>query len=143
MNRCRPTPSIVKNALFNILGDIEGLTFIDLFAGTGQIGLEAERRGAKVIFVERDHRRAMGIRKKTKGKVIRGDALKVLKKLKGDIIFADPPYGYTKYESLIEIALGSLTEGGVFILEHSKKKSFGADRERIYGDTVLSFWWKG
>ncbi|MDQ7082793.1 MAG: RsmD family RNA methyltransferase [Aquificota bacterium] len=41
----RPTSSLVKNALFNILGDIEGLTFLDLFAGTGQIGLEAERRG--------------------------------------------------------------------------------------------------
>ncbi len=140
----RPTSSLVRNALFNILGDIEGLTFLDLFAGTGQIGLEAERRGAKVIYVEKDPRRAMEIKKVAKGKVIRGDALRVLDRLEDrpHIIFADPPYSFNDYHRLIEKALGALSPGGIFVLEHSKKESFGADEERVYGDTILSFWRK-
>ena len=143
----RPTKSIVKNAIFNILGDIEGLTFVDLFAGTGQIGLEAEKRGAKVIFVEKNKKLAQEIRKKTKkGKVITGDAFRFLKNLKEevDIIFADPPYKMSDkdYKLLIELALKKLRNGGVFILEHDKRKKFEADEERIYGDTVLSIWLK-
>jgi len=138
----RPTQSLVKNALFNLLGELEGLSFWDLFAGTGQIGLEAERRGAKVTFVERHRRRADEIRKKTKGRVYAEDALRFLKrtKEKAHVIFADPPYDYGQYEKLIKLALEKLEEGGAFILEHDKRKSFGAPEERRYGDTVLSIW---
>ncbi len=142
--KLRPTPSIVKNALFNILGDINGLVFYDLFAGTGQIGLEAEKRGAEVIYVEINGKNVEKIRKKAKGKVIKGDVLRVLKKLKPkpDIIFADPPYAFDKYQILIEMCLEVLNEGGIFILEHDKRKNFDADEVRIYGDTALSFWRK-
>ena len=49
--KIRPTSDLVKQAVFNILGDIEGLIFFDLFAGTGQMGIAAEERGAEVIFV--------------------------------------------------------------------------------------------
>ncbi len=144
VRKVRPTSSIVKNALFNILGDIEGVTFLDLFAGTGQIGLEAERRGAKVIYVEKNPRQALEIRKKAKGKVIRADAVRILDKLEEEpeVIFADPPYGFEGYKLLIDKALRVLKPGGVFILEHDKRRSFGADEERTYGDTVLSFWRK-
>lgn len=136
---------MVKNALFNILGEISDLVFVDLFAGTGQIGLEAERRGAKVIFVEKNRKLVYQIKRKTKeGKVITGDALNFLKKWKdkSHIIFADPPYIYDKYEELIKLALSRLEKGGVFILEHDKGKSFNAPEERKYGDTVLSIWVK-
>jgi len=145
IQRLRPTKSIVKNALFNILGNIEELLFLDLFAGTGQIGLEAERRGAKVIFVEKNKKLASEISKKTrKGRVVIGDALRFLERLKeeADIIFADPPYAYGDYERLIKLALSRLRKGGIFILEHDKRRSFGANQERRYGDTVLSIWVK-
>lgn len=141
----RPTPSIVKGALFNILGDIQGLVFFDLFAGTGQIGLEAERRGAKVLFVEKDPARARRIMERCKGRVLRGDAIRILGRLEPepDIIFADPPYSFKRYEHLIEKALRKLKPGGILVLEHERRKSFNAQEERVYGDTVLSLWRKG
>ncbi len=140
--KLRPTSSIVKNALFNILGDLEGLDFVDLFAGTGQVGLEAERRGANVTFVEKNPRLAREIKKRSKGKVITGDVMKVLGKLKADIVFADPPYSFEAYETLIKRATDALRPGGIFILEHDRRRSFGAPEERTYGDTVLSMWRK-
>jgi 16S rRNA (guanine966-N2)-methyltransferase len=147
----KPTTGLVKNALFNILGNIKGLAFLDLFAGTGQIGLEAEKRGAKPTFVEIHKKRAEDIKKKTKGKVYTGDVLKVLPKLgKYDIIFADPPYAYNKYKGLLKEAVEHLNEGGLLIVEHFKKVNLepltpeGLDFEesRTYGDTVLSFFRK-
>jgi len=144
LQKLRPTSSLVKNALFNILGDIEGITFIDLFAGTGQIGMEAQKRGARVIFVEKNPSLASSIRKKAQGKVVCTDALKFLHKLKDspDVIFADPPYNFSRYVELIYKAIETLSPGGIFILEHDKWHSFDADEERVYGDTVLSFWRK-
>jgi len=144
IQRLRPTSSLVKNALFNVLGDLEGLVFVDLFAGTGQIGLEAERRGAQVIYVEKSRPLADAIRKRAKGKVVRGDALKVLDRLEvqPDIIFADPPYSFKGYPLLIEKALRALRPGGVFVLEHDKRVRLSPMEERVYGDTVLSLWRK-
>jgi len=144
----KPTTGLVKNALFNILGNLGGLEFLDLFAGTGQIGLEAERRGAKVSFVERHRKRAEDIRKKTGGRVYAGDVLKVLPRLGNyDIIFADPPYDYDRYKELLKEAVNHLTEGGLLIVEHFKKvdlkpltpQGLEVEDERTYGDTVLTF----
>ncbi|NPA13104.1 MAG: methyltransferase [Aquificae bacterium] len=142
----RPTSSKVRQALFNILYDVEGLSFLDLFAGTGGVGITALEKGAKpVVFVEKNRKRALEIKKKLgkrEGKVIPTDAVKYLKdtQYKFDIIFADPPYNYKQYDKLIDNALNSLSEGGIFILEHRAGKSFGAEEERRYGDTILSFW---
>jgi 16S rRNA (guanine(966)-N(2))-methyltransferase RsmD len=148
----KPTTGLVKQALFNILGDIKDLDFLDLFAGTGQIGLEAEKRGANVVFIEINKRRALKIKEKTKrGKVIIGDALVNLFRLgEFDIIFADPPYNYTKYAQLLKLAQDHLTEGGLLIVEHFKKTSLENikpphllyEDKRKYGDTVLSFFRK-
>ena len=148
----KPTTGLVKNALFNILGNIKDLEFLDLFAGTGQIGLEAERRGAKVSFVEKHKKRAEDIKKKTqKGKVYTGDVLKVLPRLgEYDIIFADPPYDYDKYKQLLREIVEHLSEGGLLIVEHFKKvdlrpltpKGLEFEEQRTYGDTVLSFFRK-
>ncbi|MFN7065057.1 MAG: RsmD family RNA methyltransferase [Aquificaceae bacterium] len=142
--KLRPTSNLVKQAIFNMLGDIEGLIFFDLFAGTGQVGLMAEERGTEVIFVEKDPRSAERIRQKTKGKVIMGNSLKFLENtnIRPDIIFADPPYSYEFYDKLIELSLKILKNGGIFILEHSKKLDFSAEKKKIYGDTALSIWRK-
>ncbi len=140
----RPTSSLVKNALFNILGSVEDLLFVDLFAGTGQVGLEAEQRGARVIYVEKSRSLAQKIRKRARGKVMVGDALRILDRIgeKADVIFADPPYSFESYPLLIEKALRALKAGGVFVLEHDKRIRFSPTEERVYGDTVLSFWRK-
>ncbi len=146
MKNLRPTSSKVRQALFNILFDISDLNFLDLFAGTGEIGLTALKKGAKhVTFVEIDRRRCSDIKKKApKGsKVVCSDALKFLRNYKGkpfDIIFADPPYDYKLYNELIKEALKHLSEGGVFILEHRADKHFNSKDEKRYGDTILSFW---
>jgi len=142
--KLRPTSSVVKSALFNMLGDIEGLVFFDLFAGTGQVGLEAERRGAQVVFVEKDPKLAKEIRGKTGGKVVIGDALNFLAstEIRADVIFADPPYAYEFYDKLIELALQNLKEGGIFVLEHSSKLNFECHKRKTYGDTTLSVWRK-
>ncbi len=151
MKDLRPTSNLVKQALFNILYDVEGISFADLFAGTGEIGLTALKKGASsVVFVEKNRKRADDIRKKAAKisknfKVYSTDTIKFLKGYKGepfDIIFADPPYNYNQYEKLINLSLEKLKEGGIFILEHRAGKTFGADEERKYGDTVLSFWRK-
>jgi len=143
--KLRPTSSLVKSALFNILGDLSGLTFVDLFAGTGGVGLEAERRGANVIYVEKDPRRSAELRGKVKGKVVRGDSLRFLKTFKeeADVIFADPPYSFKDYDKLISLALERLSAEGIFILEHDKRRNFSCDQRRVYGDTVISIWRKG
>ncbi|WP_297454586.1 RsmD family RNA methyltransferase [Persephonella sp.] len=147
----RPTSSKVRQALFNILYDVSGERFLDLFAGTGEIGITALKKGAEfVYFVEKNRKRAEDIKKKASKfsknfKVVPVDALKFLKTYKDqpfDIIFADPPYNYKDYDKLIDMALKKLADGGVFILEHRSNKHFGADEERKYGDTVLSFWRK-
>ncbi|HAV39979.1 MAG: RsmD family RNA methyltransferase [Aquificota bacterium] len=142
--KIRPTSDLVKQAVFNILGDIEGLIFFDLFAGTGQMGIAAEERGAEVIFVEKNPKIAGKIRQKSKGKVIIDDVLKFLEHTehRADVIFADPPYDYEFYDKLIELAIKNLQEGGIFILEHSKKLDFSAEKKKIYGDTALSIWRK-
>jgi 16S rRNA (guanine(966)-N(2))-methyltransferase RsmD len=142
--KLRPTSNLVKQAVFNILGDIEGLVFFDLFAGTGQMGLMAEERGAEVIFVEKNPKFAEKIGHKAKGKVVIEDVLRFLERtdIRADIIFADPPYSYEFYDKLIELSLKNLKEGGIFMLEHSSKLDFSAERKKIYGDTALSIWRK-
>lgn len=151
MRDLRPTSNKVKQALFNILFDVQDKSFLDLFAGTGEIGITALKKGAKpVYFVEIEKKRAGDIKKKASKfsqdfKVISKDALKFLQNTpnKFDIIFADPPYSYKNYKRLIEEALKHLNKNGIFILEHRSNHSFNADEERKYGDTVLSFWYRG
>ena len=151
MSDLRPTSNLVRQALFNILYDVSDTRFADLFAGTGEIGITALKKGAEfVVFVEKNKKRASDIRKKASKisnqfKVYPVDVLKFLKNYKDepfDIIFADPPYDYKQYKQLIELVLKHLKNGGIFILEHRTGQSFGADEERKYGDTILSFWRK-
>ncbi len=140
----RPTSSLVKQAVFNILGDIRGSLFLDLYAGSGQMGLMAEERGAQVIFVEKNPKLAKEIKRKARGDVIISDVLRFLMGFdrEADVIFADPPYDYENYEKLIQLSLKVLKKGGIFVLEHRKNMDFGAERKKVYGDTALSLWRK-
>ena len=105
----RPTTALLRAAIFDLLGqDMEGLTFLELYAGSGAVGLEAYSRGAKeVVMVEkepknaqiiRENCRILGIDPGGKVRVIQGDALATIKSfakksMKFDIVFYDPPYG--------------------------------------------------
>jgi 16S rRNA (guanine(966)-N(2))-methyltransferase RsmD len=164
----RPTSDKVRETLFNVLGPgVAGSRFLDLFAGTGAIGIEALSRGAsKVVFVEnhapaaaliRRNLESLGIRKGAT--VLAADALRALDKLASkeknkssqyDHIFLDPPYAAAKdYARVLEfLGWGNLlAPGGVVIAEH--RRSFDLPEEagalqcyRVLkqGDAALSFY---
>lgn len=123
----RPTTDNVKESLFNIIQfDVEGRKVLDLFAGTGQLGIECLSRGAdSVVFVD-ESREAVNIVKdnlKTCGlsaSVLQMDALSYLRGCgKFDLIFVDPPYDANLYEEVLKIinSVDILSDGGIIICE--------------------------
>lgn len=159
----RPTADRVKEALFNILAvKIPDARFLDLFAGTGSIGIEALSRGAAwVVFVERSPRAVYLIRENLrrtgmnqKSLVLGQDALAALNLLgrrgeRFDVIYIDPPYkkGY-ETKALRSIAGGYLlAPGGLAVCESDCRDELPEEvdglvlvRRERYGDTVLSFY---
>ena len=117
----RPTTDNVKEALFNILQfDVEGRRVLDLFAGTGQLGIEALSRGAKsAVFVDADRDAVRIVRENLKlcglsAEVRQQDALSLLRQ--GgvyDLIFVDPPYDAGLYRPVLETikSVDNLSEG--------------------------------
>lgn len=151
----RPTPDRLRETLFNILApQIEGATFLDAYAGTGAVGIEALSRGAKrAIFVEknrgaveviRENLRALGIADQTE--VYTGKTAWVLERLAADIVFMDPPYELEgEYGQVLEL-LGK-QKSGLTIVQHSSRFDPGEQhgtlrRSRIVrqGDNSLSFY---
>ncbi len=130
----RPTTDRVRETVFNILTirmDFAESTVLDLFAGTGALGLEALSRGATHCdFVEKN-RKAAGILKENletldlgmQGEVIIGDAMRYVEKVNAqyDLIMADPPYNAPVFQKLLVniMASGILKPEGLFVLEHS------------------------
>jgi 16S rRNA (guanine966-N2)-methyltransferase len=160
--RIRPTSDRVKKSLFDILHPVAGKSFLDLFAGSGNVGLESLSRGAlHAVFLERDPRLVEAIRKSlaqlaynTKAEVIAADAERglgrlVQQKRQFDLIFADPPYDEgLVIETVKWLDRGDLlAENGIVVLQHSIRESMeelqirtmSAMDQRRYGDTVLSF----
>ena len=158
----RPTTDRVKEALFNILHSVEGTCFLDIFAGCGNVGLEALSRGARrSVFIEKEPRLVDAIRSnlrllgfESRAEVISADAetgVRMLAKRgeRFDIVFADPPYeeGYgAEIISLLERG-EVMAKKGIVVLQHSTREAGNAaesqtlvmtDRRR-YGDTMLSF----
>jgi 16S rRNA (guanine966-N2)-methyltransferase len=160
----RPTADRIREAVFSRLGDrVIGATVLDLFAGTGALGLEAASRGAlSVMFVEQSRAALVSLQKNLKAfrkgrevscelTVLRGDAFAQLRKLAGasekfSLILADPPYGDAA-QSLVEDKNlpALLTTGGLFVLESAKRDELRLPaawrliRESVYGDTGVSF----
>ncbi|MBX7042824.1 MAG: RsmD family RNA methyltransferase [Ignavibacteria bacterium] len=124
----RPTSDRAKETLFNILASrysITGAKAADLFCGTGAFGLECISRGAEaVVFVDFNtdlaKRNAAALGVEDKCIFVRGDALAFVQNTgeRFDLLFADPPYLYEKYETLAETSLGI---SGTVIIEHSGK----------------------
>jgi len=137
----RPTADNVKEALFNMLQfDLEGRRVLDLFAGTGQLGIEALSRGAaEAVFVDQDREAVRIVKENLKAcgfeaSVRRQDALSYLKeKEKFDVIFVDPPYDSGLYEPVLETikSVDKLSEGGIIVCE--------ARRERLLPDMTAPY----
>ena len=158
--RARPTTDFAKEGLFNILinsFDFTELKVLDLFSGTGSIGLEfASRETDFVEMVEKNHMHYDFINKTIQNmqinnaRVIKTDAFTYIDHIKQsfDIIFADPPYDMEKAETLPEIILSSeiLKPGGWFIFEHSKNLEYSNHPDcfdqRAYGSVHFSFFKK-
>ena len=168
----RPTSSKVRESIFNIIrltesGTVfyEGETImLDLFAGSGIMGLESLSRGAKkAVFVEKNPHHSEIIRKnllchceelatkQSKTKLITADAIKILDKLdeKFNFIFIDPPYAAELYEPVLKKIQENkiLSQEGFIILEYSSnlnieevicKTEFKIYKTKIYGDTGIT-----
>ena len=145
----RPTTSIVRKSLFDILHNISGKSVLDLYAGTGVIGFEASSRGAKqVTFVDSSLRVNSLLKINSasfnypKFHFIKKDALSFLNSNKSyDIIFADPPYNYNLLNELTSKAFNRLNKYGIFVLESSPREfSTTPFKVKVHGDTQLTFW---
>ncbi len=159
----RPTTDFAKESLFNLLNnriDFEGMDMLDLFAGTGGIGIECISRGAReVTAVEIAHVQQNWIIQCCKQlqinnlTVIRGDVFKFLSscRVQYDLIFADPPYALDKICYLPDIILGLnnsgssniLKEDGWLVIEHGQDTDFTTHPRHIetrqYGSVHFSF----
>jgi len=140
MKDVRPTSGKVLQALFNILGDINGSKFLDLFSGTGHVGLEALKRGAEsCVFVENVRPRADAIKKLSPDSLVlslevrRAVSWLVKREIKFDIIFADPPYNSGWCGEILKIpGLEQIfSDDCVFILEHSIREKFEINNEKF------------
>lgn len=151
----RPTPDRLRESLFNILAPhIEGAVFLDAYAGTGAVGIEALSRGAKrCIFVDNRRAAAEVIRENLatlgltqRAEVCCGKAILVLERLPADIVFLDPPYELAKeYEQALTV-LGE-TARGLVIVQYAGRAAledrYGAlsrTRTLRQGDNALSFY---
>ena len=154
----RPTSDMARESLFNILQyRVNGASFLDLFAGTGAMGIEALSRGAKKVTFNDKSRDSVALVKKNLQKlsitervqVLNKDALEVLKSgEKFDIIYIDPPYSTDLGVKALELVANALTDTGVAIFEDEKEFSgevqgLTITDRRKYGRVKLTFFEKG
>lgn len=162
-HRTRPTAERVREALFDILGPaVAGMRVLDLYAGTGAVGLEALSRGAaRAVFVEKDRDALRALRQnlaalrvsRMAARVVAGDAVGVVGGLRRDeapfdLAFLDPPYGLPVVPRVLDaLVLGRvLAPGARVIVQHFAKDAvvappgLGAGRApRRFGETALTF----
>ncbi|HEV3255120.1 MAG TPA: 16S rRNA (guanine(966)-N(2))-methyltransferase RsmD [Candidatus Acidoferrales bacterium] len=162
--RLRPTSDRLRETLFDILGaDIEDSLFVDAFAGTGAVGIEALSRGARQAFFLENHPRAVKLIRQNLeqlaigggAEILEGDALRGLERiaarhLLADFIFLDPPYTEAAEHSRVLDYLDVsrlLPSLGQVIVEHHRKVELPARLEKLermriveQGDATLSFY---
>lgn len=153
-NATRPTADRVREAVFSMLGPLDGLRVLDLYAGSGALAIEALSRGAEeAVLVERDRRAADIIRANLetvgaeRAEVVVGDALAYLGSAGArafDLVFLDPPYSspVRLARALAERLPPVATEDALIVTESSKRAplelSLPLVRERTYGDTRIA-----
>lgn len=161
----RPTSDRVRESLFSSLGSLDGLCVLDLFAGTGALGIEAYSRGAsRVVFVERSRKVARALKQRLAAldldpakdgsiSLVETDAIRALRRLSGqpdsrfDLVFLDPPYADGDREVTLEALFSSeiLQPGARVVVEGPKRHplpplpGMRVVNERRYGDTLLTW----
>jgi 16S rRNA (guanine966-N2)-methyltransferase len=151
----RPTPDRLRETLFDILGDrIEGCDFVDAYAGTGAVGIEALSRGAShAYFLERNRAALDAIRQnvaslglEARATVIAGSALVSLTRHASGIVFLDPPYDLEHEYNAALAALG-LAPPALTVVQHSVRLALADSYGRLHrsrlvrqGDNALSFY---
>ena len=146
----RPTKSIVRKSIFDLLNPFDFSVVLDLFSGSGILGFESASRGAdNVVFVEKNLKTMGLIRKNSNNKnhttdfsYYRGDAFDFLKSCENfDLILADPPYENDYLENLIDSCLNKLNKKGKFVLETAANRTFGATVKQVkFGDSQINIW---
>ncbi|HSD88236.1 MAG TPA: 16S rRNA (guanine(966)-N(2))-methyltransferase RsmD [Kofleriaceae bacterium] len=154
----RPTSEKVREAIFNILPDVEGLEVLDLYAGSGALGIEALSRGAEfATFVDKGKPALTALKAnlndlglEDRAKVVSGDAVGLAAKLIGQrpwmLVFLDPPY-QSDLAIRAATALQNLSDDAIVVIEHDRRHvppeklgSLLRTDERRYGDTMVSFY---
>lgn len=152
----RPTSDRVREAMFNALGSLDAVRdaeVVDLFAGSGALGLEALSRGASsVVFVEHDsaaaavidrNRRALGF--EGRSRILRSPVESALENWTGtvDLVLADPPYRFDAWPDLLGRVRPHLAGGALVVVESGQPialpEGWEKVRERTYGSTVVAF----
>jgi len=153
----RPTEARVREALFSIWEPrLAGSRFLDLFAGSGAMGLEAVSRGAAGAVLVDDDPRVLAVLRRNCAELAPAAAAVLRRRLPGspeldlggpfDLVFADPPYAFEDYRGLLQAAAGWLTASGELAVEHSKRVEVDAVEpwirldQRRYGECCLSFY---
>jgi 16S rRNA (guanine966-N2)-methyltransferase len=156
--RTRPTSDRVREALFAMLGEVGGARVLDLFAGTGALGIEALSRGAeRAVFVEREARALNALRENLEAlgltaevaEVRRSDALAALQSARErketyDLILIDPPYSQARdLGPVLSAALPALSAPGArIVVESDRRAALSLEaavlRQRRYGDTSIT-----
>jgi 16S rRNA (guanine966-N2)-methyltransferase len=164
----RPTSDRAREGLFASLvsefGDLSHLRVLDLYAGSGAVGLEALSRGAaRVLLVESDARAASVIKANIEAVALPGAAVAVdrVERLLGrppeggryDLVFADPPYAVTGEavaRVLIQLTVGWLSQGALVVVERATRSGpldwppgFSAGKSRRYGEATFWYGWYG
>ena len=155
----RPTTDNVKESVFNIIQfDIEGRRVLDLFAGTGQLGIECLSRGAaEAVFIDENTAAVKIVKENLKtcgftAAVLQQDALSYLRHCgKFDLVFVDPPYDSGLYESVLETinSVDILSDGGIILCESRREKTlpdmrapYRKKKEYNYGRVKLTVYIK-
>jgi 16S rRNA (guanine(966)-N(2))-methyltransferase RsmD len=155
----RPATSRVRQWIFDVTGPPAGLNVLDLFAGTGAVGLEALSRGAGTVLFVENWQPAIDCLRRNIEKARYGDRSRVdTRKVEQaaaalcreagrfDLCFCDPPYRYEDLEKLLdESVLELVAPGGTLIVEHRgdpplAPRGLNPFREETFGDTVVSLW---
>jgi 16S rRNA (guanine(966)-N(2))-methyltransferase RsmD len=147
--KVRPSTDRVRETLFNLLFnmvDLNDTDVLDLFCGTGSLGIECLSRGAaKAVFVDTDIRTVNEnlslVGAENSSEIVRSDVTRFLKRTVGtfDVIFADPPYSYSHYDELIDECFAKCN---LMVLEHSSDITFDRDYIKLrkdFGETALTF----
>jgi 16S rRNA (guanine(966)-N(2))-methyltransferase RsmD len=154
----RPTADRIRQSVFDVLGQrCDGLTVLDLYAGTGALALEALSRGAeRATLVEKDGRAAAVIERNAaelgygpRVSIVRDEVVRALPRIRGpfDLVFSDPPYALRAAQQTLEALarLSLVAPGGRVVLERDRREptpappaEFSLVDERAYGDTTVA-----